>query len=31
MAQLKIDSTIKDYQQFIKEVYGLSNDRYFDL
>ncbi len=29
--QLKADATIKEYQQFIKEVYGLSNDRYFSL
>ena len=31
MASLKNDTTIKKYQQFIKEVYGLNNDRFFSL
>ena len=29
MASVKSDTTIKEYQSFVKEVYGLSNDRYF--
>lgn len=29
MAFVKQDTTIKEYQDFIKEVYGLPNDRYF--
>ena len=31
MPQLKPDATIKEYQQFVKDVYGLPNDRYFSL
>jgi NTP pyrophosphatase (non-canonical NTP hydrolase) len=31
MASVKPDTTIKEYQNFVKEVYGLSNNRYFDL
>jgi hypothetical protein len=31
MPQFKPDSTIKEYQHFVKDVYGLSNDRYFNL
>jgi len=31
MAFVKKDTTIKEYQNFIKEVYGLSNERYFSL
>lgn len=31
MASIKLDTTIKEYQNFIKEVYGLPNDRYFGL
>jgi NTP pyrophosphatase (non-canonical NTP hydrolase) len=29
MAQVKPDTTIRQYQDFVKEVYGLPNDRYF--
>jgi NTP pyrophosphatase (non-canonical NTP hydrolase) len=29
MASVKEDATIKEYQNFIKEVYGLPNDRFF--
>ena len=29
MASVKPDTTINEYQDFVKEVYGLSNDRYF--
>lgn len=29
MASVKQDITIKEYQGFVKEVYGLHNDRYF--
>lgn len=28
--QIKKDTTIKEYQDFIKDVYGPSNDKYFD-
>ncbi|MBN2198190.1 hypothetical protein JW698_03345 [Candidatus Wolfebacteria bacterium] len=31
MAFVKPDTTIKEYQAFIKEIYGLPNDRYFNL
>jgi NTP pyrophosphatase (non-canonical NTP hydrolase) len=31
MAFVKKDTTIKEYQSFAKEVYGLPNDRFFDL
>ena len=31
MAAVKENTTIKEYQNFVKEVYGLSNDRYFSL
>jgi NTP pyrophosphatase (non-canonical NTP hydrolase) len=31
MAFVKKDTTIKEYQNFVKEVYGLSNERYFNL
>ena len=31
MPQVKINTTIKEYQQFVKDVYGLPNDRYFSL
>ena len=31
MASVKQNTTIKDYQNFVKEVYGLPNDRYFNL
>ncbi len=31
MASVKKDTTIKEYQHFIKEVYGLPNDRYFSV
>ena len=31
MASVKQNTTIKEYQNFIKEVYGLPNDRYFSL
>jgi NTP pyrophosphatase (non-canonical NTP hydrolase) len=31
MASIKLNTTIKQYQNFIKEVYGLPNDRYFNL
>jgi len=31
MAQLTMSVTLKQYQKFIKDVYGLSNDRYFSL
>ena len=31
MPQLNPNVTISQYQQFVKEVYGLSNDRYFSL
>ena len=31
MASIKQDTTIREYQNFVKEVYGLSNDRYFGL
>lgn len=31
MASVKEGTTIKEYQDFIKEVYGLSNDRYFNV
>ncbi|OGZ65359.1 MAG: hypothetical protein A3C50_03385 [Candidatus Staskawiczbacteria bacterium RIFCSPHIGHO2_02_FULL_43_16] len=31
MPQIKPDSTIKEYQQFVHEVYGLQNARYFSL
>ncbi len=31
MASIKEDTTIKEYQDFVKEVYGLSNDRYFGI
>jgi len=29
MASVKQNTTIKEYQNFVKEVYGLSNDRFF--
>lgn len=31
MASIKRNTTIKEYQNFAKEVYGLPNDRYFSL
>ena len=31
MASVKQNTTIREYQNFVKEVYGLSNDRYFGL
>ena len=31
MASVKSDTTIKEYQDFIKEIYGLPNDRYFSV
>jgi len=31
MASIKRNTTIKEYQHFVKEVYGLSNERYFNL
>jgi len=31
MVFVKRDTTIKEYQNFIKEVYGLPNDRYFSI
>ena len=31
MASVKQNTTIRDYQNFVSEVYGLSNDRYFNL
>ncbi len=31
MASVKRNTTIKEYQNFVQEVYGLSNDRYFNL
>lgn len=31
MASVKPDTTIKEYQDFVKEVYGLHNDRNFSL
>lgn len=31
MASVKQDTTIREYQGFVKEVYGLPNDRYFSL
>ncbi len=30
MASIKRDTTITGYQHFVKEVYGLNNDRYFN-
>ncbi len=29
MASIKKDSTIREYQNFTNDVYGLNNDRYF--
>ena len=31
MAKITRDSTVREYQDFVNEVYGLSNDRNFDL
>lgn len=31
MPQVKPDTTIKEFQQFVQDVYGLSNDRYFSI
>ncbi len=31
MGSVKPNITIKEYQNFVKEVYGLSNDRYFNV
>jgi NTP pyrophosphatase (non-canonical NTP hydrolase) len=31
MASVKRNTTIREYQGFVKEVYGLTNDRYFSL
>lgn len=31
MASIKEKTTIKEFQNFVQEVYGLSNDRYFSL
>ena len=31
MASIKKDTTIKEYQSFVKEIYGLNNDRYFNV
>lgn len=31
MASVKQDTTINEYQNFVKEVYGLPNDRFFSL
>ena len=30
MPSVKPDTTIREYQDFVQEVYGLSNARYFD-
>ncbi len=30
MASVKKDTTINEYQDFVREVYGLNNDRYFN-
>jgi len=30
MASVKKDTTISEYQNFVREVYGLNNDRYFN-
>ena len=30
MASIKENTTIKEYQNFVEEVYGLSNDRHFN-
>ena len=31
MPQIRPNATIKEYQKFVKDVYGLNNDRYFSL
>lgn len=31
MPQVKPDTSIKEFQQFVQDVYGLSNDRYFSI
>ncbi len=31
MASIKLTTTIREYQGFVKEVYGLPNDRHFSL
>ena len=31
MASVKQYTTIREYQNFVKEVYGLPNDRYFGV
>jgi len=31
MAKVKLDTTIKEYQAFVDQVYGLSNDRHFSI
>lgn len=31
MASIKLNTTIKEYQAFVQEVYGMSNDRYFNV
>jgi len=31
MASIKKDTTINEYQDFVREVYGLNNDRYFNV
>lgn len=31
MPSVKLTTSIKEYQQFVQEVYGLPNDRYFSL
>jgi len=31
MNSIRENTTIKEYQEFVKEVYGFSNDRYFNL
>ena len=31
MAQVKLNTTIKEYQQFVQDIYGLSNSRYFSV
>ena len=31
MASVKLNTTLQEYQSFVKDVYGLSNDRYFEI
>ena len=30
MASIKPNTTIREYQDFVKEVYGVPNDQYWD-